>query len=442
VTSEWRDQAKALTAGIPDNEVIYAVDFGTSNSLLAAATPRSVVPAFALDAANASDATVMRSILYTPVADSWSFGSAAIEDYAREGADGRLFRSIKKYLPDPAFAGTTIHGRRYNLSELVAVFLKEMRRRANEALQRDVDRVVLGRPAAFSLDAEKDALAQKRLEAAAGLAGFKHVEFCPEPIAAAFEFRHQLTAPQTVLIADFGGGTSDFTVLRLSSAPFVDKDVMALGGIPVAGDMVDGAMMKGMIAPHFGSEVVYRMPMGQNDLRLPQHLLNRLCSPADISFLAKQDIVQLMREAQKWSVSAVDARRLDRLFTLVEEHLGYRLFREIERTKIELSERDGATFRFEWPGIEVVEEIAAADFRLAAREQVDKIVGALDQTVRDAGIGHREVDIVCCTGGTAKLPALRHELERRFGKDKLRQHKHFHSVITGLADRARQLLAR
>lgn len=417
----------------------YGIDFGTSNSLLAAATPKGVTPAIALDP-SAADPTVLRSILYTPSKGVWYFGADAVTQYGEQVAEGRLFRSLKKYLPDPGFSGTHVHSRYYNLPELIAVFLKQVRDRANAHFDQDVTAVVLGRPAVFDSDPEKDALAEKRLNAAANLAGFKEVHFCPEPVAAAHEFRHQLDRRRTVLIADFGGGTSDFTVLSMDRERFSDRDVLATHGVPLAGDRFDGAIMKHMIAPHFGSEVVYRMPLGSNDLHLPQHLINRMCNAADISFLSRRDVMHLLKEAQRWSISPLNAQRMNRLFALIDEHLGYKLFRAIEQSKIELSSAAQSNFRFDHPGIEVEEMLVAAQFRDVSRAIVTQIVAALDETLRRAGVRAADIEIVCCTGGTAKIPELRCELEQRFGADKLRQHRHFHSVVDGLAERAAALI--
>ncbi len=420
-------------------ELVYAIDFGTSNSLLAAADGTRVIPPIPLDP-KAADPSVLKSVLYSPQQGSWFYGAAAIEQYGEHLAEGRMFRSLKRYLPDSGFTGTSVHGKYLNLSELVAVFLRELRTRANTHFQQDVTRVVLGRPVAFSLDGESDELAEKRLRAAAQIAGFKDVSFCPEPVAAAYEFRHQLTETKTVLIADFGGGTSDYTVLRMGRERFTDKDVLAIGGIPIAGDRFDGSIMKHMISPHFGTEVTYRMPMGSNDLSLPTHLVNKLCAPADISFLSRKDILSLLKDAQKWALDDGDKRKMDRLFVLVEEHLGYKLFKAIEESKIELSASPSARFFFDYPGVEVEEELFSSDFKAFSADLVDKIVHSLDETLARAGVKASAVDIVCCTGGTARLPALAHELGRRFGKEKLVQHRHFHSVIGGLADKAQALL--
>jgi len=415
--------------------IAYAIDFGTTNSLLSAADTKGPIAPIAIDNA-AEDPTIMRTIMYTPAKDQWFFGGQAIDQYGSMMAEGRLFRSIKKYLPDANFPGTTVHGKRYTLHELISVFLKQLRTRANEHFQEDVTNVVLGRPAAFSLDLKKDEMAENRLKAAALQAGFKNIEFCPEPVAAAYEFRHTLTSPQTVLIADFGGGTSDFTVLKMSSMDFRKEDVLSVGGVSVAGDMFDGSIMKHMICPHFGSKVEYKMPMGSVILKLPKHLINRMCSPADISFLAHNDIQSLLKDAQKWSLKGDDAAKMNRLFMLIEEHLGYKLFNEIENTKKNLSDCSSSTFSFKHYELEIIEEIFSSDFRIAAAEQVEKITKSLDNTIKNAQITFEDIDIVCCTGGTAKIPALSHELAQRFGAEKLQQHKHFHSVIGGLAERA------
>lgn len=425
--------------------MFYAIDFGTSNSLMCAIEAGRIHAPLPLDP-SAEDSSILRSVMFAPPPSdagpsAWTFGSEAIARYESDGADGRLLRSIKKYLPDPGFESTVIHGKKWNLPELIGAFLAEIKLRADQYYHADVKSVVLGRPAAFSLDPKKDQLAEDRLRAAAKVAGFETIHFCPEPIAAAYTFRKELREPKTVFVADFGGGTSDYTVVKLGPQDFSMSDVLAIGGISVAGDRFDGAIMKHMIAPHFGTEVRYKMPMGSNELELPKHLVNKLCSAPDISFLARQDILNLLRDAQKWSMDEDDALRMERLFVLVEEHLGYKLFREIESTKRSLSDAQETIFRFDHPGIGIEEVVTSSDFRFHSADIVDRILEALDQTLAKAGLTTAQIDIVCCTGGTAKIPALHLGLAQRFGAEKLQAHAHFHSVIGGLGERALSLLA-
>jgi len=171
---------------------IYAIDFGTTNSLLAAASRDAIHPPIPLDA-DARDPTILRSVLYFPTAERVFYGSAAAAEYASHGMQGRLIRSVKKHLPSRSFIGTHIDDRPMNLEDLIAVLLREMRVRADRFFDAEVTRVVLGRPARFSEDDVDDGYAQYRLERAARIAGFEQVDFCPEPVAAAREFRATLS---------------------------------------------------------------------------------------------------------------------------------------------------------------------------------------------------------------------------------------------------------
>ena len=190
----------------------------------------------------------MRSIFYTLDQKKWVYGIDAIEQYTENAAEGRLFRSIKKFLPEASFKGTSIGGSFYSIEKLISIFLTEMKKRADEKLGLDVKKILLGRPAVFSLVKEEHELAIERLKKAAVMSGFTEVEFCPEPVAAANQFKTELDDRKLVLVADFGGGTSDFTILYLDKDGFESKEVLSVGGINVAGDRYDGAIMREFIA--------------------------------------------------------------------------------------------------------------------------------------------------------------------------------------------------
>ena len=162
----------------------YAIDFGTSNSLLAASDGEKIIPAISIDPLS-YDTTVMRTLLYFPNQKRVFFGSEALKNYNDNPGEGRLIRSIKKHLPFRSFIGTWIEDRPMNLEDLIALFLAELRRKGNDHFGQDVSRLVLGRPARFAEDDGDDFYAQSRLEIAAKKAGFTAVEFVPEPIAAA-----------------------------------------------------------------------------------------------------------------------------------------------------------------------------------------------------------------------------------------------------------------
>ncbi len=419
-----------------DRPTIYAIDFGTSNSLLAAANPARVFDPIPLDD-GARDPTILRSILFFPDATHVFYGSEALREHVARGMTGRLIRSIKKHLPSRAFVGTRIDERPMTLEDLIGAFLGELRRRADRHFGVEVDRVVLGRPARFSNDDAEDAFGQRRLERAARLAGFRDVDFCPEPVAAAGAFRGHLDQPRVVLVGDFGGGTSDFTVLRMRPDGYDTEDVLAVGGVAVAGDALDGSLMRHKVARHFGAEVTYRVPAGRNVMTMPKSLVDKLCSPADLSVLEERDAQAFLRDLQRWSVGPDDARVLDQLLILVDDAQGFSIFEAIEMAKCALSDSEHAEVVYTYPGIGVREPVTRVDLETGSRRETARIFEALDETLALAGVEATDVDLVFCTGGTAHVPHIARGLRERFGADKVQRLTTFHSVIGGLAERAR-----
>lgn len=419
----------------------YAIDFGTSNSLLAAANAESVFAPLELDP-HAPDPTVLRSILYFPDERKVFYGHEALVRYAEHDMEGRLIRSTKKHLPVRSFVGTFIGRRPMNLEDLIGAFLREMKRRADEHYGVDVRKVVLGRPAKFSLDTLDDAHAQNRLDRAARVAGFEEIHFCPEPVAAARQFRLELDSPKTVLVADFGGGTSDFTVLRLRPDGYATEDVLAIGGVNLAGDSLDGAIMRKRISKLFGADVRYRAELGSNDLSMPVHLMEKICSPADISLLRERDTLDFFQMVRKWALRGEDKEAMDRLFCLIEEQQGFQIFEAIETTKRELSSSDCSVVKFDYPGIHLSESVTRPEFDAYTDREIGTILDALDETMRLAAVDYAGIDIVCCTGGTAKVPRLAEGIRERFGAERMQEFRNFHSVVGGLAEQARDLAGR
>ncbi len=416
----------------------YAVDFGTSNSLLAAANAEGIHPPIPLDPI-AHDPTILRSVLFFPDAERCAFGLDAIRQYVDAGMHGRLIRSVKKHLPSRTFLGTSIDERPMTLEDLIGLMLREMRARANRHFGLDVRRVVLGRPARFSDDPDDDAFAQERLERAAKIAGFEEVRFLAEPVAAAREYRRLAQTGSIALVADFGGGTSDFTILKLEPGELRPSDVLAIGGVAVAGDALDAGIMRTKVARHFGADVVYRVPFGRNEMRMPPALIERLCSPADLSILRRHDVTTFLRNIRAWSLGEDDAEKIDQLFTLIEYGLGFQVFESIERTKHALTTRDRDELVFEYPTIAVRENVTRADFERASQRVVDEILERLDETLRAAGLSANDIEIVCCTGGTAKVPLVARAIATKFPRARMEQFKSFHSIVEGLALHAQGL---
>ncbi len=424
---------------IDDKPTMLAIDFGTSNTLVAAASATRVFDPIPLDEGSA-DPTVFRTLLYFPSPDKVFFGSTAIVQFVENQSDGRLIRSIKRQLPNRSFIGTYIDNRPFNLEDLIGLFLGEIRARAEKHFGVTLTRAVLGRPARFASDDVDDQFAEKRLAESARRAGFTEVEFCPEPLAAAYEFRSQIEGTKNLLVGDFGGGTSDYTVIRIGKKHFEKSDVLSIGGIPQAGDALDGAVMRAHVSPFFGADVAYKVPFGTNVMRMPAHLMAKICSPADISFLQLQDAQEFLRTVRKWSLTDVDREKMDRLLILVRDKIGFEVFERVERAKRDLSGTDQTHIVVDYPGVEIDVPLTRGQFDSATDRNVRDILGSLDETVQASGLDAKQIDIVCCTGGTAKVPVIHQGLADRFGEAKLQEHAFFHSVVKGLALRAQEIL--
>lgn len=419
------------------SEPILAVDFGTTNSLAGVWHDGQTIAALPLDP-HAADPTLFRSLLYFPHADQCFYGAEAIKEYLAHDMEGRLFRSFKAHLPNQAYLGTVIDNRRVvPLEQMVGLFLLEIRKRAEALLGRPVTSVLLGRPARYSMDDVKDGFARHRMLKAATFAGFTTARFLPEPLAAAFDLRTRVREEKTVLVGDFGGGTSDFTVLKVSPRPFENGDVLAIEGCPLAGDAFDSVFMRECLSAHFGAKSRYKLPLGSNVLTMPPSVSDRLCYPAHIVHLKEKETYEFIRNVRQCALTPKDRDSVDRLMALVDEQLVFQFFERIEATKRELSDAKESRFFFDEPGVRVEENIARMDFHVWAESVRRPIIEAMDRALEKAGLTPREIDLVCLTGGTAKVPLIRRSLEERFGAEKLQTAEAFHSVQRGLVEAAR-----
>lgn len=418
---------------------IYAIDYGTSNSLLGAASKNSINLHTPIDLDN-SDPSIMRSVVYVDQYSKWLFGKKAVDGYLENPHDGRFFKSLKRFLPEPSFEGTIISGKYISLENLIANQLRFMRKTANDHYNTDVDRVICGHPARFSAVDDHHHLALTRLEKSLIGAGFNHVEFLPEPVAAAHKFLDQISSEKIVLVADFGGGTSDFTVVKMNANGFSDNDVLGLGGVFIAGDVFDGKIMESFIAKKLGSELEYRLPMGKNWLSLPKNLKKKLNRPSDIVMLEKSGYLDFFRKTARYVKNKSDIEKIEKLLVLIEERQGYGIFREIEAAKVKLSANDQVSFKFDYPNLDIEEPLSKSLFEEKIAGDAKIILDCIEETLKSAQLQADKIDLVCCTGGTWKTPLLKESLYKIFGKEKIAPIDEFHSVISGLTIKGQNFL--
>ncbi|WP_376100109.1 Hsp70 family protein [Roseomonas sp. CCTCC AB2023176] len=403
---------------------VIGIDFGTTNSVVAALRADGAVDVLRHDTAE-----VFRSVLCfwreENGAARHAAGPRAIETYLDDPLGSRLIMSMKSYLAQPGFTRTRIFGRDVTLEALIALFLRELLRRQEHAGAR----VVVGRPVRFVGEAPDDALGQRRLRDAFAAAGLPEVEVALEPAAAGHRFARGLDRPAVVLVADFGGGTSDFSVLRFDPGP--PRRVTPLGhaGVGVAGDAMDYRIIDRVVSPLLGKGDTYTV-MGGAPLPVP---------PAWYATFARWHQLSLMRSPRVLRDIADVARttthpeRLHHLIRLVEEEAGYALYRAVSGVKATLSSADSAVLEFRAAGFEVSAPIARADFEAWIAPELALIRGAAEAALRDAGLGAGEVDRVFLTGGTSLIPAVRRIFEERFGADRVTAGGEFVSVAEGLA---------
>lgn len=413
------------------SKFLYGIDFGTTNSALSIydEEKREII-----------DTVIVPSILYFQLEQSASeplkyvVGNDAIDAYISDGMKGRFMKSIKRILPRSSFIETRIHNKRYNASDLVTLILKELKMKADQITGVDCGKAVIGRPVFFDDDnASKDALAQKRLNKAAQDAGFTEVRFQFEPIGAAFAYEQTISQKERVLVADLGGGTTDFTYLELDPAKIGSKDrrkdILATGGIYIGGDSFDSAFMWDKGTPYFGKNTMYEAAPGKM-LKVPVSLFANICSWEQMNFFNGQKV---KNDLQTYYHYAKQDRLFKNLITLTDHNLGYSVFQSIEKAKIELSKQDTTRFYYSKMDIEIDENVSITQYNELIQKDMNKISAYLDTFLSANQISIAEIDSLFLTGGTSMVSAVKTMFQTKFPNVQIHSGDNFISVAKGLA---------
>jgi len=372
------------------------------------------------------------------------YGRAAVGAYV-EGADGRLMRSMKSALGSALMEQHTDigAGRSVAFGDVIASYLLHLKRSAELHAGHAIDRVVLGRPVFFvDDDATRDAAAQAALETAARAVGFNEIHFQFEPIAAAFHYEEQATREQTVIVADIGGGTSDFSVVRVGPQrrDRLDRrdDILASHGVHVAGTDFDRRVELARLMPALGYGAFGPARAGRAPLEVPSriyfdlatwHLINTVYRPQRLMEIAA------MRD------DYADPRHHARLMTVLRDRLGHAMAGLAEEAKIAVAQ--GGTHEvdlFEVERdllVEVTEEQAVA----AIHQDLERIVQAAKDTARLAGLHMADIDALYFTGGSTGLRLLADRLAAAFPNAQPVRGDRFASVATGLGLAAKRRFA-
>jgi hypothetical chaperone protein len=432
------------------------IDFGTSNSGVAVSDGHSV-SLLPIDKKNLVP-EVVKTILYITRDGKSVIGQEAVELYYRHnvnrqrryvkkrvgeveymGAEmfyvtdvftlvdelqpGRLLQFIKTALRSEGYDGTQVFDRYYSIVDIVAMYLRGLKYRAEQILGEDIAGVTLGRPVKFAPSPERDRKAQEMLAQAAHDAGFKRVEFELEPVAAALYYEQSIDRPQNVVIFDFGGGTLDITVMRLGGG---QRKVFASGGVDIAGSDFDRAIIEQRMLAHFGQ--------GQVDSDLQIRELVEAVS--DWMVLPDLSVPRARTRLERAILDGMAPVRLKSLEALIFNDLAFSFYNSVEAAKIALSGQGAALIELKDKDIDLWELYTRSQFESDISDYRQRIEQVLLDTIAASGFDPEQIDAVVKTGGSSNIPTFADLLASVFGADKVKSSNAFSSVTSGLGIKA------
>ncbi|HEV7261264.1 MAG TPA: Hsp70 family protein [Bosea sp. (in: a-proteobacteria)] len=421
------------------------IDFGTTNSVVALANANGSVTTRSFATKQGAVDAYRSALMFwregRPPQTSIAHvsGPDALDMALGMTTEHRFLQSLKTHLSSRAFQETRLFGKLFKLEDLIGVFLSD--------LTADLDGLagtplVSGRPVVFAGERPDEELALGRLAASYGKAGMRQVDFAYEPLGAAYWYARDLKQPQTMLVADFGGGTSDFSVMRFEpgAAGRLEAIPLSHAGVGVAGDTFDYRIIEHAVSPRLGKGTQYRS--FEKLLPVPAHYHAAFAQWHKLSLMKSRET---MAELKALIRDAVEPGKLEDLLTVIEYDLGYELYRAVSAAKIALSAADETVLRFDQVGVKIERTITRADFDGWIAGDVGAIEAALDKALVEADVAPGAIEAVFMTGGTSHVPAVRALFDRRFGAGRIHIGDAFRSVASGLAllalDRSRPSVA-
>lgn len=417
----------------PDAVQPCGIDFGTSNSAIGI-----------VDAGRPRLLPIQRGATSVPTAlffsfddDAVLFGQEALDRYF-DRDPGRYLRAIKSLLGTKLFDETTlIKRRRYEFGEIIAAFLNFLRSTAADTLGAPPKQVVLGRPAFFvDDDAVADREAQRQLEAAARSAGFKDIAFQFEPIAAALDYEQSVSAEEIALVVDIGGGTSDFSIVRVSPERAKSRDrrsdILGFTGVHIGGTDFDRHLALKRVMPDLG----LGSQLKRQGLEAPTWYFHDLATWHRIHSLYDQKVLAEVRSVLR---DSAEPEKISRLLSVLEQRKGHELLAAVEAAKIELSEKVRTQLDLSGSVASVSLPIARDDLEAAIGDSLERIRSRIDDVLRTAGLTPAEISAVFLTGGATRMPSVRSAIAMALPAARIVAGDAFGSVATGLAlDAARR----
>ena len=409
------------------------IDFGTTNSVVARTAGDGQASLVELAGPDGPGA-VFRSALCFWQDDAFRGGLAheagpwAISEFLDFPQACRFLQSFKSVAANPTFDHATLFEKRLRFEELGQIFLRHLLDHSGEALRDLPERIVVGRPVRYVGARPDPVLARTRYDAMFALLG-RPIHYVYEPLGAAYSFASRLADPVTLLVADFGGGTSDFSIVRVA-APGTERRCIPLSsaGIGIAGDRFDYRIMDHLALPLLGKGGTYRS--FDKVLDIPA---GHFTDFGDWSRLALMRNRRTLDQLGRLKHSATDPAAIGRMIAVIENELGYGLHEAVGSMKRTLSNEAHASFRFEGAGLYIEAEVSRSDFERWIEPDLQRIGETLDRVLAGAGLHSNQIDHVFLTGGSSLIPAVRGLFDRRFGENRIASGDELTSIAHGLA---------
>ncbi|MBD9648654.1 Hsp70 family protein [Ensifer sp. PDNC004] len=409
-------------------------DFGTTNSVLAVAAGDTTHSMHFDSLAGSTDAmrtalSFMKDAKLGAQALKVEAGQAAIRAFIDNPGDCRFLQSIKTFAASPLFQGTQVFAKRHSFEDLMRVFLTKLRDYAGDGWADQYSRIVVGRPVHFAGSSPDPALALERYGAALSEFGFPEVHYVYEPVAAAFYFAQNLKQDATVLVADFGGGTTDYSLIRFETkAGRLTATPIGHSGVGIAGDHFDFRIIDNVVSPLIGKGSLFKS--FDKLLEVPSNYYANFGRWNQLSiFKTLKDFTDLKKLVRQ----SLEPEKLEAFVDLIEHDEGYPLYNAISATKMQLSKQDETEFYFAPLGEMSRRTVRRSDFEGWIAPELARIEGALDDVLQSTATAPETIDKVFLTGGTSFVPAVRAIFERRFDADRIESGGELLSIAHGLA---------
>lgn len=403
------------------------IDFGTSNSSLSVSTPGQNPFLIPLED---QKYTIPSAIFYEAGIPHPIFGRSASSAYML-GREGRFMRSLKRVLgTDLMAAGTQVNGKNMFFSDILMQFICHLKKCAEQQLSQPIENVVMGRPVHFrDHDPQGDQKAERELRQIAQMAGFKNIVFQFEPLAAAYAHEAKISGEKLACVVDIGGGTSDFSIIRIGSKHInkADRssDILANAGIRVGGNDFDKSLCISSFMPAFGFKTTY----GSKNLPVPSSHYFDLAEWSKVntvySFVNKRIIKQVLSEAHQPNL-------YQRLEQLVEKEQGHRLLDLVENVKIALTAQNDVKAIISFIQGNPIVEVESSSFSLAIANNVRQIASSLKECLKMAAVSAQQIDLLILTGGSTEIPYLKAQMQQLFEQAQVSENDKLSSVALGL----------